>query len=85
MPEAITKPLRIALFTGNYDYIKDGVSLTLNRLVAYLEKNNIPVLIGKLKVTVDFRCDSIAGISDSWFFWNGKISAIERVDVGRLD
>ena len=45
MPEAITKPLRIALFTGNYDYIKDGVSLTLNRLVAYLEKNNIPVLI----------------------------------------
>ncbi len=45
MPEASAKPLRIALFTGNYNYIKDGVSLTLNRLVAYLEKNNIPVLI----------------------------------------
>jgi phosphatidylinositol alpha 1,6-mannosyltransferase len=38
-------PLRIALFTGNYNYIKDGVALTLNRLVSYLEKNNIPVLI----------------------------------------
>ena len=45
MPEAVPKPLRIALFTGNYNYIKDGVALTLNRLVAYLEKNNIPVLI----------------------------------------
>ncbi len=45
MPEADAKPFRIALFTGNYNYIKDGVALTLNRLVAYLEKNNIPVLI----------------------------------------
>jgi len=27
---------RIALFTGNYNHIADGVSLTLNRLVAYL-------------------------------------------------
>ena len=45
MSDGETKPLRIALFTGNYNYIKDGVSLTLNRLVAYLEKNDIPVLI----------------------------------------
>ena len=29
--------LRIALFTGAYNHIADGVSLTLNRLVAYLE------------------------------------------------
>ena len=45
MPKTAEKPLRIALFTGNYNYIKDGVALTLNRLVAYLEKNEIPVLI----------------------------------------
>lgn len=37
--------LRVALFTGNYDYIKDGVALTLNRLVAHLEKRGIPVLV----------------------------------------
>ena len=37
--------LRVALFTGNYNYIKDGVALTLNRLVAHLEKRGIPVLI----------------------------------------
>jgi phosphatidylinositol alpha 1,6-mannosyltransferase len=37
--------LRVALFTGNYNYIKDGVALTLNRLVAYLMKHDIPVLI----------------------------------------
>ena len=37
--------LRIALFTGNYNYIKDGVALTLNRLVAFLESRGIPVLI----------------------------------------
>ncbi len=45
MSDGAAKPLRIALFTGNYNYIKDGVALTLNRLVAYFEKNNIPVLI----------------------------------------
>lgn len=37
--------LRVALFTGNYNHIRDGVSLTLNRLVAYLERQNIPVLV----------------------------------------
>lgn len=36
---------RIALFTGNYNHVADGVSLTLNRLVDYLEKQNIPVLV----------------------------------------
>ena len=37
--------LRVALFTGNYNYIKDGVALTLNRLVAFLERHGVPVLI----------------------------------------
>lgn len=37
--------LRVALFTGNYNYIKDGVALTLNRLVAFLERRGVPVLI----------------------------------------
>ena len=37
--------LRVALFTGNYNYIKDGVALTLNRLVAFLEDRGVPVLI----------------------------------------
>jgi glycosyltransferase involved in cell wall biosynthesis len=39
------KELRIALFTGNYNHIKDGVSLTLNRLVGFLEDQGIPVLV----------------------------------------
>lgn len=37
--------LRVAIFTGNYNHIADGVSLTLNRLVRYLEKNDIPVIV----------------------------------------
>ncbi|SMO55565.1 glycosyltransferase family 4 protein [Fodinibius sediminis] len=36
---------RVAIFTGNYNHIQDGVSLTLNRLVAYLESQDIPVII----------------------------------------
>lgn len=40
MPE-----LRVALFTGNYNHIRDGVSLTLNRLVSCLESEGIPVLV----------------------------------------
>lgn len=37
--------LRVALFTGNYHHIRDGVSLTLNRLVDFLEKQGAEVLI----------------------------------------
>ncbi|MBN2733048.1 MAG: glycosyltransferase family 1 protein [Balneolaceae bacterium] len=37
--------LRVAIFTGNYNHIQDGVSLTLNRLVAYLEKQGVPVIV----------------------------------------
>ena len=29
-------PLRIALFSGNYNYVRDGANQALNRLVAYL-------------------------------------------------
>jgi phosphatidylinositol alpha 1,6-mannosyltransferase len=48
MPDIAGPPepeLRVALFTGNYNYIKDGVALTLNRLVAFLEKRGVPVLV----------------------------------------
>ncbi len=38
-------PKRIALFTGAYNHIADGVSLTLNRLVNYLEHNGSEVLV----------------------------------------
>ncbi len=37
--------LRVALFTGNYNYMRDGAALTLNRLVGYLERQNIKVLV----------------------------------------
>ncbi len=38
-------PLRVALFTGNYNHIPDGVSRTLNRLVAFLERRGVPALV----------------------------------------
>src|SRR6056297_2195159 len=38
-------PRRIALFTGNYHHVQDGVSLTLNRLVAYLQERGDEVLV----------------------------------------
>lgn len=37
--------MRVAIFTGNYNHIRDGVSLTLNRLVDYLQKNGVEVLV----------------------------------------
>lgn len=37
--------LRVALFTGNYNHILDGVSRTLNRAVAFLESQGVPVLV----------------------------------------
>lgn len=38
-------PKRIALFAGAYNHIADGVSLTLNRLVAYLEREGVSVRV----------------------------------------
>ena len=37
--------LKVAIFTGNYNHIRDGVSLTLNRLVSFLLKNGVQVLV----------------------------------------
>jgi glycosyltransferase involved in cell wall biosynthesis len=38
-------PKRVALFTGAYNHIADGVSLTLNRLVAHLEQQGVEVRV----------------------------------------
>ncbi|HET6568403.1 MAG TPA: glycosyltransferase family 1 protein [Rhodothermales bacterium] len=38
-------PRRIALFTGAYNHIADGVSLTLNRLVSHMERTGADVLV----------------------------------------
>ncbi len=38
-------PLRIAIIASSYNYIRDGVALTLNRLVAYLERHGVEVLV----------------------------------------
>ncbi|MEX0686122.1 MAG: glycosyltransferase family 1 protein [Balneolales bacterium] len=40
MPE-----LKIAIFTGNYNHIQDGVSLTLNRLVRFLTSKGVSVKV----------------------------------------
>jgi glycosyltransferase involved in cell wall biosynthesis len=37
--------LRIAMFTGNYNYVRDGANQALNRLVAYLLKQGVAVRI----------------------------------------
>jgi glycosyltransferase involved in cell wall biosynthesis len=36
---------RIALFSGNYNYVKDGAALALNRLVGYLLREGAQVLV----------------------------------------
>jgi phosphatidylinositol alpha 1,6-mannosyltransferase len=38
-------PPRVALFTGNYNYVIDGVALTMNRLVEYLERVGVAVRV----------------------------------------
>ncbi len=39
------RALRVALVTSSYNYIADGVALTLNRLVGYLESQGAQVLV----------------------------------------
>ncbi|MEY2884524.1 MAG: hypothetical protein RL490_2248 [Pseudomonadota bacterium] len=48
MPEptpATPRPLRIALFSGNYNYVRDGANQALNRLVAYFESQGCTVRV----------------------------------------
>ena len=44
-PRASAPPKRVALFTGAYYHIADGVSLTLNRLVDHLEERGVEVRV----------------------------------------
>ncbi len=37
--------LRIALFSGNYNYVPDGCTRTLQRLVSFLERRKVEVLV----------------------------------------
>jgi glycosyltransferase involved in cell wall biosynthesis len=39
------RSLRVALITGSYNYIADGVALTLNRMVGFLESKGVEVLV----------------------------------------
>lgn len=43
--DALPRKRRVALFTGAYSHIRDGVSLTLNKMVAFLEANGHEVLV----------------------------------------
>src|SRR3954470_16483374 len=37
--------LRVALFSGNYNYVRDGANQALNRLVGYLLKQGVQVRV----------------------------------------
>jgi len=37
--------LRIALFSGNYNYVRDGANQALNRLVGYLLRSGATVRV----------------------------------------
>ena len=41
----VQTPRRVLLYSGSYNHITDGVTLTLNRLVTYLESVGIEVLV----------------------------------------
>lgn len=44
-PDSNPAELRIALFSGNYNYVTDGANRALNRLVAYLERQGAVVRV----------------------------------------
>src|SRR5690349_18175584 len=40
-----SRELRVALFSGNYNYVRDGANQALNRLVGYLLRQNVKVRV----------------------------------------
>jgi glycosyltransferase involved in cell wall biosynthesis len=45
VPGEARRPLRVALITSSYNFIADGVALTLNRLVGYLHSQGVETLV----------------------------------------
>ncbi len=45
MSDAASPPPRVALFSGNYNYVRDGANQALNRLVAYFERQGCAVRV----------------------------------------
>ena len=41
----IQPPLRVAIVTGNFNYVRDGVALTLNRAADHLAAREVPVMV----------------------------------------
>ncbi|WP_156255799.1 glycosyltransferase family 4 protein [Sandarakinorhabdus oryzae] len=39
------RPLKVVLYSGNYNYVRDGANQALNRLVAYLERQGCTVRV----------------------------------------
>lgn len=39
------RPIRVAMFSGNYNYVRDGANQALNRLVAFLEAQGCDVRV----------------------------------------
>ena len=48
--EAPLKGLRVALLSGNYNYVRDGANQALNRLVGYLQRQGAQVHVFAPKV-----------------------------------
>lgn len=44
-PSMLASDLRVALFTGNYNYVRDGANQALNRLVGFLMAQGVSVRI----------------------------------------
>src|SRR5690348_17817047 len=40
-----SRELRVALFSGNYNYVRDGANQALNRLVGYLLRQGVKVRV----------------------------------------
>jgi len=51
-----TEDLRVALFSGNYNYVRDGANQALNRLVGYLLRQGVSVRVySPTTATPDFE------------------------------
>ena len=48
--DAPLRGLRVALFSGNYNYVRDGANQALNRLVGYLQRQGAAVHVYAPKV-----------------------------------
>ena len=77
--------MRVALFSGNYNYLRDGANQALNRLVSYAEQKGVKYRVySPVTDTPAFEpAGDLVAIRRGW--WKPKMTLLPHASVQSVD